>query len=389
MLFVLHYIGKQLDRSICAVLEEEIHLGKIILTGDRPTGKLHLGHYVGSLKRRVELQNSGEYDKIFIMIADAQALTDNADNPEKVRQNILEVALDYLSCGLDPAKSTLFIQSMVPQLTELTVYYMNLVTVSRLQRNPTVKSEIQMRNFEASIPVGFFTYPISQAADITAFRATTVPAGEDQMPMVEQTREIVHKFNSVYGETLTMPNILLPENQVCMRLPGTDGKAKMSKSLGNCIYLSDEPEDIKKKVMSMYTDPNHIRVEDPGQVEGNTVFTYLDALCKPEHFAEFWPDYQNLDEVKEHYQRGGLGDVKVKKFLNKVLEAELAPIRARRKKFEKDIPAVYEILKKGSEIARAEAAQTLHDVRDAMKINYFNDMDLIAEQAERFRAEMD
>ena len=349
-------------------------MGKIILTGDRPTGKLHLGHYVGSLKRRVELQNSGEYDKIFIMIADAQALTDNADNPEKVRQNILEVALDYLSCGQDPAKSTLFIQSMVPQLTELTVYYMNLVTVSRLQRNPTVKSEIQMRNFEASIPVGFFTYPISQAADITAFRATTVPAGEDQMPMVEQTREIVHKFNSVYGETLTMPNILLPENQVCMRLPGTDGKAKMSKSLGNCIYLSDEPKDIKKKIMSMYTDPNHIRVEDPGQVEGNTVFTYLDAFCKPEHFAEFWPDYANLDEVKEHYQRGGLGDVKVKKFLNKVLEAELAPIRARRKEFEKDIPAVYEILKQGSEVARAEAEKTLHDVRDAMKINYFDDM---------------
>ena len=382
-LFVLHYIGKQLD-SIPAVPEEEIHLGKIILTGDRPTGKLHLGHYVGSLKRRVELQNSGEYDKIFIMIADAQALTDNADNPEKVRQNILEVALDYLSCGLDPAKSTLFIQSMVPQLTELTVYYMNLVTVSRLQRNPTVKSEIQMRNFEASIPVGFFTYPISPAADITAFRATTVPAGEDQMPMVEQTREIVHKFNSVYGETLTMPNILLPENQVCMRLPGTDGKAKMSKSLGNCIYLSDEPKDIKKKIMSMYTDPNHIRVEDPGQVEGNTVFTYLDAFCRPEHFAEFWPDYANLDEVKEHYQRGGLGDVKVKKFLNKVLEAELAPIRARRKEFEKDIPAVYEILKKGSEIARAEAEKTLHDVRDAMQINYFDDMELIAEQAEKY-----
>ena len=382
-LFVLHYIGKQLD-SIPAVPEEEIHLGKIILTGDRPTGKLHLGHYVGSLKRRVELQNSGEYDKIFIMIADAQALTDNADNPEKVRQNILEVALDYLSCGLDPAKSTLFIQSMVPQLTELTVYYMNLVTVSRLQRNPTVKSEIQMRNFEASIPVGFFTYPISQAADITAFRATTVPAGEDQMPMVEQTREIVHKFNSVYGETLTMPNILLPENQVCMRLPGTDGKAKMSKSLGNCIYLSDEPKDIKKKIMSMYTDPNHIRVEDPGQVEGNTVFTYLDAFCRPEHFAEFWPDYANLDEVKEHYQRGGLGDVKVKKFLNKVLEEELAPIRARRKEFEKDIPAVYEILKKGSEIARAEAEKTLHDVRDAMQINYFDDMELIAEQAEKY-----
>lgn len=359
-------------------------MGKIILTGDRPTGKLHLGHYVGSLKRRVELQNSGEYDKIFIMIADAQALTDNADNPEKVRQNILEVALDYLSCGLDPAKSTLFIQSMVPQLTELTVYYMNLVTVSRLQRNPTVKSEIQMRNFEASIPVGFFTYPISQAADITAFRATTVPAGEDQMPMVEQTREIVHKFNSVYGETLTMPNILLPENQVCMRLPGTDGKAKMSKSLGNCIYLSDEPKDIKKKIMSMYTDPNHIRVEDPGQVEGNTVFTYLDAFCKPEHFAEFWPDYANLDEVKEHYRRGGLGDVKVKKFLNKVLEAELAPIRARRKEFEKDIPAVYEILKQGSEVARAEAEKILHDVRDAMKINYFDDMELIAEQAEKY-----
>lgn len=359
-------------------------MGKIILTGDRPTGKLHLGHYVGSLKRRVELQNSGECDKIFIMIADAQALTDNADNPEKVRQNILEVALDYLSCGLDPAKSTLFIQSMVPQLTELTVYYMNLVTVSRLQRNPTVKSEIQMRNFEASIPVGFFTYPISQAADITAFRATTVPAGEDQMPMVEQTREIVHKFNSVYGETLTMPNILLPENQVCMRLPGTDGKAKMSKSLGNCIYLSDEPKDIKKKIMSMYTDPNHIRVEDPGQVEGNTVFTYLDAFCKPEHFAEFWPDYANLDEVKEHYRRGGLGDVKVKKFLNKVLEAELAPIRARRKEFEKDIPAVYEILKQGSEVARAEAEKTLHDVRDAMKINYFDDMELIAEQAEKY-----
>ena len=359
-------------------------MGKIILTGDRPTGKLHLGHYVGSLKRRVELQNSGEYDKIFIMIADAQALTDNADNPEKVRQNILEVALDYLSCGLDPAKSTLFIQSMVPQLTELTVYYMNLVTVSRLQRNPTVKSEIQMRNFEASIPVGFFTYPISQAADITAFRATTVPAGEDQMPMVEQTREIVHKFNSVYGETLTMPNILLPENRVCMRLPGTDGKAKMSKSLGNCIYLSDEPKDIKKKIMSMYTDPNHIRVEDPGQVEGNTVFTYLDAFCKPEHFAEFWPDYANLDEVKEHYRRGGLGDVKVKKFLNKVLEAELAPIRARRKEFEKDIPAVYEILKQGSEVARAEAEKTLHDVRDAMKINYFDDMELIAEQAEKY-----
>ena len=359
-------------------------MAKIILTGDRPTGKLHLGHYVGSLKRRVELQNSGEYDKIFIMIADAQALTDNADNPEKIRQNIIEVALDYLSVGLDPAKSTLFIQSMVPELTELSFYYMNLVTVSRLQRNPTVKSEIQMRNFEASIPVGFFTYPISQASDITAFRATTVPAGEDQMPMVEQTREIVHKFNSVYGETLTMPNILLPENQACMRLPGTDGKAKMSKSLGNCIYLSDDPKDMKKKVMSMYTDPNHIRVEDPGQIEGNTVFTYLDAFSKPEHFAEFWNEYANLDEVKEHYQRGGLGDVKVKKFLLKVLEAELAPIRARRKEFEQDIPGVYEILKKGCEVAQAEAAATLRDVRAAMKINYFEDEALIAEQAKKF-----
>ena len=359
-------------------------MAKIILTGDRPTGKLHLGHYVGSLKRRVELQNSGEYDKIFIMIADAQALTDNADNPEKIRQNIIEVALDYLSVGLDPAKSTLFIQSMIPELTELSFYYMNLVTVSRLQRNPTVKSEIQMRNFEASIPVGFFTYPISQASDITAFRATTVPAGEDQMPMVEQTREIVHKFNSVYGETLTTPTILLPENQACMRLPGTDGKAKMSKSLGNCIYLSDDPKDIKKKVMSMYTDPNHIRVEDPGQIEGNTVFTYLDAFSKPEHFAEFLPDYANLDELKAHYQRGGLGDVKVKKFLLKVLETELAPIRARRKEFEQDIPGVYEILKKGCETAQAEAAATLRDVRAAMKINYFEDEALIAEQAKKF-----
>ncbi len=362
-------------------------MGKVILTGDRPTGKLHLGHYVGSLKRSVELQNSGEYDKIFIMVADTQALTDNADNPEKIRQNILEVALDYLSCGLDPAKSTLFIQSQVPELTELTMYYMNLVTVSRLQRNPTVKSEIQMRNFEASIPVGFFTYPISQASDITAFRATTVPAGEDQMPMVEQTREIVHKFNSVYGETLVMPNILLPDNQACLRLPGTDGKAKMSKSLGNCIYLSDDPEDVRKKVMSMYTDPEHIRVQDPGKIEGNTVFTYLDAFCRPEYFAEFWPDYANLDEVKEHYQRGGLGDVKVKKFLNNVLQAELEPIRARRKEYEKDIPAVYEILKKGSEIARAEAAETLHDVRAAMKINYFEDTELITSQASKYGKE--
>lgn len=359
-------------------------MGKVILTGDRPTGKLHLGHYVGSLRRRVELQNSGEYDKIFIMIADTQALTDNADNPEKIRQNILEVALDYLSCGLDPAKSTLFIQSQVPELTELTMYYMNLVTVSRLQRNPTVKSEIQMRNFETSIPVGFFTYPISQASDITAFRATTVPAGEDQMPMVEQTREIVHKFNSVYGETLVTPQILLPENQACLRLPGTDGKAKMSKSLGNCIYLSDSAEDVRKKVMSMYTDPEHIRVQDPGKIEGNTVFTYLDAFCRPEYFAEFWPDYANLDEVKEHYQRGGLGDVKVKKFLNNVLQAELEPIRARRKEYEKDIPAVYEILKNGSAVAQTEAAQTLHDVRAAMKINYFEDAELIASQASKY-----
>lgn len=359
-------------------------MGKVILTGDRPTGKLHLGHYVGSLRRRVELQNSGEYDKIFIMIADTQALTDNADNPEKIRQNILEVALDYLSCGLDPAKSTLFIQSQVPELTELTMYYMNLVTVSRLQRNPTVKSEIQMRNFETSIPVGFFTYPISQASDITAFRATTVPAGEDQMPMVEQTREIVHKFNSVYDETLVTPQILLPENQACLRLPGTDGKAKMSKSLGNCIYLSDSAEDVRKKVMSMYTDPEHIRVQDPGKIEGNTVFTYLDAFCRPEYFAEFWPDYANLDEVKEHYQRGGLGDVKVKKFLNNVLQAELEPIRARRKEYEKDIPAVYEILKNGSAVAQAEAAQTLHDVRAAMKINYFEDAELIASQASKY-----
>ena len=359
-------------------------MSKIILTGDRPTGRLHVGHYVGSLRQRVQLQNSGAYDKVYIMIADAQALTDNAEHPEKVRKNIIEVALDYLACGLDPAKSTLFIQSMVPQLTELTFYYMNLVTVSRLQRNPTVKNEIKMRNFEASIPTGFFCYPISQAADITAFRATVVPVGEDQLPMLEQCKEIVHKFNSVYGETLVDPDIMLPQNDACLRLPGIDGKAKMSKSLGNCIYLSDEPEDIKKKVMSMYTDPDHVRVEDPGKIEGNTVFTYLDAFSTEEHFAKFLPDYANLDELKAHYQRGGLGDVKVKKFLNKVLEAELAPIRARRKEFEKDIPAVYEILKKGSEIARAEAEKTLHDVRDAMKINYFDDMELIAEQAEKY-----
>ena len=357
---------------------------KMILTGDRPTGKLHVGHYVGSLKRRVELQNSGDYDEIYIMIADAQALTDNADNPEKVRQNIIEVALDYMSCGLDPEKSTLFIQSQIPELCELTCYYMNLVTVSRLQRNPTVKNEIKMRNFEASIPVGFFTYPISQASDITAFKATTVPAGEDQMPMVEQTKEIVHKFNSIYGETLVDPDILLPTNQACMRLPGIDGKAKMSKSLGNCIYLSDEPDVIKKKVMSMYTDPDHIQVSDPGKIEGNTVFTYLDAFCRPEQFAKYLPDYANLDELKAHYQRGGLGDVKVKKFLNKVLEEELEPIRARRKELEKDIPYIYEVLHKGSIKAREKAAQTLTDVKNAMKINYFDDKELIKEQSEKY-----
>ena len=357
---------------------------KVMLTGDRPTGRLHVGHYVGSLRRRVELQNTGDFDDIFIMIADAQALTDNADNPEKVRQNIIEVALDYMACGLDPEKSTLFIQSQVPELTELSFYYMNLVTVSRVQRNPTVKAEIQQKNFESSIPVGFFCYPISQAADITAFRATTVPAGEDQMPMLEQTKEIVHKFNSVYGDTLIDPKILLPENEACLRLPGIDGKAKMSKSLGNCIYLSEESEDIKKKVFSMFTDPNHIRVEDPGSLEGNTVFTYLDAFCKPEYFAEFLPEYQNLDELKAHYQRGGLGDMKVKRFLNNVLQAELEPIRNRRKELQKDIPAIYEILKKGSEKAEAVAAQTLKEVKDAMKINYFDDKALIEAQAERF-----
>lgn len=360
-------------------------MGKIILTGDRPTGKLHVGHYAGSLKRRVELQNSGEFEKIFIMIADAQALTDNADNPEKVRQNIVEVALDYMACGLDPAKSTLFIQSQIPELCELSFYYMNLVTVSRLQRNPTVKSEIQMRNFEASIPVGFFTYPISQASDITAFKATTVPVGEDQMPMIEQTREIVHKFNSVYGETLVEPQILLPDNQACLRLPGTDGKAKMSKSLGNCIYLSEEADEIRKKVMSMFTDPSHLRVEDPGSLEGNTVFIYLDAFCREEHFERYLPDYANLDELKAHYQRGGLGDVKVKKFLNNVLQEELEPIRNRRKELQKDIPYVYEVLKKGSEEARNTAARTLDEVRAAMKINYFADDQLIQEQSERFK----
>lgn len=347
-------------------------MGKVILTGDRPTGRLHIGHYVGSLRERVALQNQGGFDKIFIMIADAQALTDNAENPQKVRDNIIEVALDYLACGINPEKSTILIQSMIPELTELTFYYMNLVTIARVQRNPTVKTEIKMRNFEMNIPVGFFVYPISQAADITAFGATTVPAGEDQAPMLEQCREIVHKFNSVYGETLIEPNIMLPQNSACLRLPGLDGKAKMSKSLGNCIYLSDEPEDIKKKVMSMYTDPNHLRVEDPGDTENNPVFIYLDAFCKPEYFKEFLPEYQNLDELKAHYQKGGLGDVKVKKFLNNVLQSELAPIRERRKMWEQKTDEVYEILKQGSLEAKEVAFQTLANVRKAMKINYFN-----------------
>ena len=358
-------------------------MSKIILTGDRPTGRLHVGHYVGSLRQRVQLQNSGAYDKVYIMIADAQALTDNAEHPEKVRKNIIEVALDYLACGLDPAKSTLFIQSMVPQLTELTFYYMNLVTVSRLQRNPTVKNEIKMRNFEASIPTGFFCYPISQAADITAFRATVVPVGEDQLPMLEQCKEIVHKFNSVYGETLVDPDIMLPQNDACLRLPGIDGKAKMSKSLGNCIYLSDEPEDIKKKVMSMYTDPDHVRVEDPGKIEGNTVFTYLDAFSTEEHFAKLLPDYANLDELKAHYKRGGLGDVKVKKFLNNVLQDVLEPIRERRHYWEQRIPEVYEILRAGSKEAEAAPAATLHDVREAMRINYFDDEALMNQPYEK------
>ena len=358
---------------------------KIILTGDRPTGRLHVGHYVGSLRRRVELQNSGEYSKIFIMIADAQALTDNIENPEKVRQNIIEVALDYLSCGLDPAKSNILIQSQIPELCELTFYYMDLVTVARLQRNPTVKSEIQMRNFEASIPVGFFTYPISQAADITAFKATTVPVGEDQLPMIEQTREIVRKFNSVYDEVLVEPSALISTNQACLRLPGIDGKAKMSKSLGNCIYLSDSEADVKKKIMSMYTDPEHLLVSDPGHLEGNTVITYLDAFCKPGHFERYLPDYANLDELKAHYTRGGLGDVKVKKFLNNIIQEELEPIRKRRKEYEKDIPEVYNILRKGTEAAREVAAQTLSEVKSAMKINYFDDVELIKAQSEKYK----
>ncbi len=370
-------------------------MAKIILTGDRPTGRLHLGHFVGSLRRRVELQNSGLFDRIFIMIADAQALTDNADNPEKVRQNIIEVALDYLSVGLDPEKSTLFIQSQVPELCELSFYYMNLVTVQRLQRNPTVKAEIQLRGFaegavegdttqRQGIPVGFFTYPISQASDITAFKATTVPVGEDQEPMIEQTREIVHKFNSVYGQTLTMPEILLPDNAACLRLPGTDGKAKMSKSLGNCIYLSDTADEVKKKVMGMYTDPDHLRVEDPGKVEGNTVFTYLDAFSRPEHFAKYLPEYASLDELKAHYRRGGLGDVKVKRLLIAILNETLDPIRERRHYYEARIGEVYDVLRKGSETARAAAAETLAEVRRAMKINYFEDQQLIDEQARQY-----
>ncbi len=359
----------------------------VILTGDRPTGRLHIGHYVGSLRRRVELQEAGDFKKMFVFIADAQALTDNIDNPEKVRQNVIEVALDYLAAGLDPEKITIFIQSQIPELCELSFYFMDLVSVSRLQRNPTVKTEIQMRGFESSIPVGFFTYPISQAADITAFRATTVPAGEDQKPMIEQATEIVRRFNHIYGPTLVEPDILLPSNAVCCRLPGTDGKAKMSKSLGNCIYLADTAKEVKQKVMSMYTDPLHVHVEDPGHLEGNTVFTYLDAFCRPEHFAAYWPEYQNLDEVKEHYTRGGLGDMKVKKFLNKILEEELAPIRERRAEFAKDIPAIYDMLKKGCEAAREVAAQTLDDVRRAMKITYFDDAQLIAEQAKRFAAQ--
>ena len=373
-------------------------MAKIILTGDRPTGKLHLGHFVGSLSRRVELQNTGLYDKIFIMIADAQALTDNADNPDKVRENIIEVALDYLSCGIDPTKSTIFIQSYVTELTELAFYYMNLVTVQRLQRNPTVKAEITLRGFAENgeeqenqqrkgTPVGFFTYPISQAADITAFRATTVPVGEDQEPMIEQTREIVHKFNSVYGETLVEPQIMLPTNSACLRLPGTDGKAKMSKSLGNCIYLSDSAEDVKKKVMSMYTDPDHLKVTDPGKVEGNTVFTYLDAFSRPEHFAKYCPDYENLEAMKDHYRRGGLGDVKCKKLLIAVLEELLEPIRERRKHYEQHIEEVYEILRRGSDEARKAAAETLNDVRNAMRINYFDDHELIARQAADYRKE--
>lgn len=373
-------------------------MGKVILTGDRPTGRLHLGHFVGSLRRRVELQDSGQFEKIFIMIADAQALTDNADNPEKVRQNVIEVALDYLSVGLDPAKSTMFVQSYVTELTELAFYYMNLVTVQRVRRNPTVKAEILLRGFSESegeddasqrkgIPVGFFTYPISQASDITAFHATTVPVGEDQEPMIEQTREIVHKFNSTYGEVLTEPQILLPSRAACLRLPGTDGKAKMSKSLGNCIYLSDSEAEVKRKVMGMFTDPNHLRIEDPGKVEGNAVFTYLDAFCEDSHFERFLPDYRNLDELKDHYRRGGLGDVKIKKFLIAILNDMLAPIRERRHRWENDIEGVYRILEEGSKAAREEAGRTLSEVRHAMGIDYFSDRELISRQAAEYSAE--
>lgn len=354
------------------------------MTGDRPTGKLHLGHFVGSLRRRVELQNSGEFDKIYVMIADAQALTDNADNPEKVRQNVIEVALDYLSVGIDPAKTTIFIQSQVPELTELAFYYMNLVSVARVQRNPTVKTEIKMRNFESSIPLGFFCYPVSQASDITAFKATTVPVGEDQAPMIELTREIVNRFNHIYGPTLVEPEILLPENAACLRLPGTDGKAKMSKSLGNCIYLSDTAKEVAKKVKSMYTDPLHLNVSDPGHLEGNCPFIYLDAFSTAEHFPKYAPDYQSLQEMKDHYTRGGLGDGTVKKTLIGILEETLQPIRERRAQFEKDIPAVYDILKAGSEKAREAAARTLDEVRAAMKINYFSDQALINEQAHKY-----
>jgi len=362
-------------------------MDKIILTGDRPTGRLHVGHYVGSLRRRVELQNSGEYKRVMIMIADAQALTDNFDNPEKVRQNIIEVALDYLSAGLDPEKSILFVQSQIPELTELTFYYMDLVTVARLQRNPTVKTEIKMRNFDADIPVGFFTYPISQTADITAFKATTVPVGEDQLPMIEQAREIVRRFNAVYSPekpVLVEPQALIPDNEACKRLPGTDGKAKMSKSLGNCIYLADSAEEVERKIKTMYTDPTHLKVSDPGHLEGNTVFTYLDAFSKPEHFERYWPEFKNLDELKKQYTAGGIGDMKVKKFLVSVVQETLEPIRKRRAEYEKDIPEVYNILKKGSDRAREIAAQTLHEVKDAMKINYFDDPDLIRSQALKY-----
>ncbi len=360
-------------------------MGKIILTGDRPTGKLHLGHYVGSLRRRVQLQEAGDYEKMFVFMADVQALTDNADNPEKIRQNIIEVALDYLAAGLDPEKCTIFIQSQIAELAELTTYLMNLVTVSRVQRNPTVKTEIKMRNFEANIPLGFFCYPVSQAADITLFKSTVVPVGEDQEPMIELTRELVRRFNQTYAPVLVEPNIMLPENTTARRLPGTDGKEKMSKSLGNCIYLSDSADDVWQKVRSMYTDPNHLRVDDPGQVEGNAVFTYLDAFSTDEDFVEFWPEYQNLDELKEHYRRGGLGDMKCKKFLNQVLNKFLAPMRERRHEFEQDIPEIYNILRRGTERARETAAQTMSEVREAMRINYFDDAELIRQQSERFK----